>query len=177
MDVEAILYRAPPRWGLPSLSFACIQVEVRSWRSPRAPVATRATGAGSEANRADTQAYLRIASVPFSVLDCATASNSPTGQVPAIDTSNELVGLPAAAEGRGAGALVDHLRNRCTDLDRGLTGVQQAQLLAFTALLESRIVPAVLYTTWCEDEAYACHTRVRTHLPVQRRPAQLGARA
>ena len=103
--------------------------------------------------------------MPFSVLDCATASSSPTGQVPAIDTSNELMGLPAAAEGRGAGALVDHLRNRCTDLDRGLTGVQQAQLLAFTALLESRIVPAVLYTTWCEDEAYACHTRVRTHLP------------
>lgn len=102
-----------------------------------------------------------MAGIKFSVRDCATASGSPTGTVPAIDTSAELVGAPADdAEARGGALLIEHLRSKLGCLDRDLTANQKAQLLAFTALLDSRIVPAVLYTTWCEPGAYK-YTRVR----------------
>lgn len=37
--------------------------------------------------------------------------------------------------------------------------LQQAELLAFAALVEAKLEPATLYTTWCEAESYNRHTR------------------
>jgi metaxin len=45
------------------------------------------------------------------------------------------------------------------DLDRGLSATQRAEATAFTALLEGKLQPALVYSTWCEDEAFAQHTR------------------
>ena len=38
-------------------------------------------------------------------------------------------------------------------------GLQRAELLAFTALVEAKLEPATTYTTWCEGESYRRHTR------------------
>ena len=38
------------------------------------------------------QTYLRLANVPFAVQECSATSACPTGQLPALDTSTDLVG-------------------------------------------------------------------------------------
>lgn len=45
------------------------------------------------------------------------------------------------------------------DLDRGLTVSQRAEAAAFAALVEAKLQPAIAFTTWCEAEAFARHTR------------------
>ena len=37
--------------------------------------------------------------------------------------------------------------------------MQKADVLAFTALVERKLEPATAYTTWCEKQSYASHTR------------------
>ena len=44
-----------------------------------------------------SQAYLRLGGIRFAVQECITPSASPTGQVPALDTSADLVGTDASA--------------------------------------------------------------------------------
>ena len=45
------------------------------------------------------------------------------------------------------------------DLDRGLTASQKAEAAAFAALVEAKLHPALMYTTWVEGDAFAQHTR------------------
>ncbi|PRW33295.1 metaxin 1 [Chlorella sorokiniana] len=134
-----VLYKAPPAWSLPSFSVGCLQVE----------------------------AYLRLAKVAFAVQECVAPSASPTGQVPALDTSADLVGADAAAahlplplaELAAARTMIDYLKHKVVNLDRGLSTAQRAEAAAFTALVEARLQPALVYSSWCEGEAYAAHTR------------------
>ncbi len=37
--------------------------------------------------------------------------------------------------------------------------MQKADVLAFTALVEGKLEPTTAYTTWCEKQSYASHTR------------------
>ena len=37
--------------------------------------------------------------------------------------------------------------------------VQKADMLAFSALVETKLEQATAYTTWCEKQSYASHTR------------------
>ena len=37
--------------------------------------------------------------------------------------------------------------------------VQKADMLAFSALVETKLEKATAYTTWCEKQSYASHTR------------------
>lgn len=37
--------------------------------------------------------------------------------------------------------------------------MQRADVLAFTALAEAGLEPATAFTTWCEKQSYALHTR------------------
>lgn len=166
------------------------------------------------------QAYLRLAKVQLAAQDCAAPSASPTGQVPALDTSADLVGGDAAASAHlppplaelaAARTLIDYLKHkvgasaigsaaaaepgtaaapsrrpllgraaccaaplaaaarppppRCqpsqspawprpapgqvVNLDRGLTPAQRAEAAAFGSLVEARLQPALVYSTWC----------------------------
>ena len=45
------------------------------------------------------------------------------------------------------------------DLDRGLTASQKAEAAAFGALVEAKLQPALVYSTWCEGGAFSQHTR------------------
>ncbi|PSC73709.1 metaxin-1 isoform X2 [Micractinium conductrix] len=137
---DAVLYRWAPAWGLPSISVPCLQVE----------------------------AYLRLGKVAFAVQDCAAPSASPTGQLPALDTSADLVGAHAAVSGSAppplaefaaARQLIDYLKRKVVDLDRGLTASQRAEAAAYAALVEAKLQPALVFTTWCEAGPYGAHTR------------------
>lgn len=109
------------------------------------------------------QAYLRLARVNFAVTECATASASPTGQVPAVESAEDLVsaeaGATAADEFAAARAVMAYLRKHA-NLDAGLSAQQRAELLAFATLVETKLQPAILYSTWCEPAAYSQYTRV-----------------
>jgi hypothetical protein len=44
------------------------------------------------------------------------------------------------------------------DLDRHLSVSQRAEATAFTALVEAKLQPAIVYTTWVEADAFSQHT-------------------
>lgn len=103
------------------------------------------------------QTFLRLAKVRFAVKDCVWSSNSPTGQVPALETSDgELVGPyisdSVMSEFESAKAVIAHYQKPGSphNLDSHLSLSQAADLLAFTALVETKLVPGLLYSTWCE---------------------------
>ena len=60
-----------------------------------------------------------------------------------------------------ARSLIAYLKQSGQDLDASLTPEQRAQLLAYTALIQAKLEPASVYTTWCERESYSLHTQVR----------------
>ena len=60
------------------------------------------------------QAYLRLARIPFAVQECAAASASPTGQLPALDAGEDLIagesGQSPSDEWAAAKTLLEYLR-------------------------------------------------------------------
>ena len=88
--------------------------------------------------------------------------NPPAGQLPALETPQELVdaAAPSGSEFESARAIVEHLRHSRQDLDAGLSPAQKAEAAAFAALVEAKLEPAVLWTTWCESESFSKHTQV-----------------
>jgi hypothetical protein len=120
------------------------------------------------------QAYLRLAKVKFAVQDCPWGSFSPTGQVPALDTEGGyLIGSDdaesIASQFEGAREIINHLQHTTitANLDSHLSPADLADSLSFITLLETNVIPALLYSTWCEDEGYSKLTRpaMGTHLP------------
>lgn len=99
--------------------------------------------------------------------DCPWGSSSPTGQVPALDTEDgQLIGATDAEsvfdEFEGAAAIVAALKKSgggLHDLDAHLSPAGRADAAAFTTLLQTKLVPALIYSTWCEPDAYAAITR------------------
>ena len=51
-------------------------------------------------------------------------------------------------------------RLQVSTLDSWLSDAQGADLLAFQALVEARLEPATVYTTWVEQHSYSSHTAV-----------------
>ena len=49
------------------------------------------------------------------------------------------------------------------DLDAELSNSQRSELLAFSALVETRLEAATVYTTWVEPHSFSTFTRVCTH--------------
>ena len=72
------------------------------------------------------QAYLRLAKVSFAVQECGAPSACPTGQVPALDTSTDLVGAEPAAAAATAAPLGEFLAARLI-VDYLKQKVRQAQ--------------------------------------------------
>ena len=77
------------------------------------------------------QAYLRLAKIKFGVHECATASASPSGAVPAVESREDLVSAEPGASGAAdefaaARSVLAYLRKH-TDLDAGLHGQQVGQ--------------------------------------------------
>ena len=59
-------------------------------------------------------------------------------------------------------SLIEALKGQKVDLDSRLSEAQRAQCLAFAALMQCRLEPASLYTTWCEWESFSKYVRVRS---------------
>lgn len=85
--------------------------------------------------------------------------------MPALDThSGELIGANSpenvSAEWTGAKDIIAYLKKKpSTDLDRHLSTAEAADVSAYSTLIEAKILPALLYSTWCESEAFSKLTR------------------
>eukprot|EP00798_Chlamydomonas_sp_ICE-L_P028886 gene28886-32078_t len=122
------LYEHPEGWGLPSMSAASIYAE----------------------------AYLRLAGVQFSRVNCTTPSQSPTGQLPAAEQDAAICD---ASDGRGefgaARATIAFFKKHVHELDDHLSVAQKAEMLAFSSLVESKLEVATEYTCWCDPTGFA----------------------
>lgn len=125
-----VLYKWQPGWDLPSTSAACLQAE----------------------------AYLRLSQAEVQVQECTSAGSSPSGQLPALDNSLDVVSA-SGSEFDAASSIIMFLKGAGLDLDVHLDHSQRALCLAFSALIELKLSPATLYATWCEPESYSSHTR------------------
>lgn len=62
---------------------------------------------------------------------------------------------PSAPSSRSArDACFKFLRRYAKDLDGRLTVAQKAEVLAYTALIETRLEPALLLSYWCEPKGF-----------------------
>jgi Outer mitochondrial membrane transport complex protein len=100
---------------------------------------------------------------PFVVGKTDPFSVPNTGEVPALECDGVLVQTPKDAGSFGAArAIFSHLKARGADIDAGLPDELKAELLAFTALCQTQLEPASLFTTWCEPESFQNYTQVGT---------------
>lgn len=111
------------------------------------------------------KAYLRFTGLRFEARDCAWGSFAPTGQIPAIDNQAELLlgcedSESIAQELEGARKIIDHLEIKAeTSLDNLLAPGERAIAKAFSSLIESKLIPGLLYSAFCEPDAFAKATR------------------
>lgn len=70
---------------------------------------------------------------------------------------------PSAPSSRSArDACFKFLRRYAKDLDGRLTVAQKAEVLAYTALIETRLEPALLLSYWCEPKGFRELRKVQT---------------
>lgn len=102
-----------------------------------------------------TEAYLRFAKVDFCVQDCSSASSSPTGVIPAVDTGSDIPAATELGDLAAARAILAALaKSNTVNLDAGLSPAQRAELLAFVTLVTARLDVATHYTTWLEPRGF-----------------------
>ena len=140
-DGELILHRWPSAWGLPSLSPECVAVET----------------------------YLRLAGLRFTCEDCKTPYASPSGQLPALDQCDDIVGDDAGDKKDtsrdhtgvlAARRIADHLSKKVANLDSHVVSqTDRANLTAFLALVEAKLATATAHYTWIDRDRFATHTR------------------
>ena len=54
---------------------------------------------------------------------------------------------------------MQQMESSAYNLNVGLSASQRSDVLALTTLIETKLLPALLYATWCEPDAYSKHTR------------------
>lgn len=106
--------------------------------------------------------------IRFAVKDCPWSSFSPSNSLPAFDMQDgKLMHAESSSddpvkEMKAAFQLLSILQNSesgAFNLDIGLSSVQQAEILALRTLIEAKLIPALLYSTWCEPDAFWKCTR------------------
>ncbi|CAD7702762.1 unnamed protein product [Ostreobium quekettii] len=125
-----VLHKWSAGWGLPSLSVGCIQVE----------------------------AVLRFAGLNVYAQHSRLPGSSPTGQFPALEHDNDLVGAPVGTGDEGEfdamRAVMEYIKGQGEDVDGHLTNAQRGELAGMVALVQVALEPATLYTTWIEPEGF-----------------------
>lgn len=124
---DVVLYKHAPAWGLPSLSPASVAVE----------------------------AYLRLAEVPFAALPCVSATASPSGALPSVESGYDLFGTNegSADDWLVARSVVSHLQLSSVDLDAVL-GPHMKALQVPASLRQSRVTARAPSRTTASDRYF-----------------------
>ncbi|GAB1298435.1 Metaxin [Apodemus speciosus] len=93
-------------------------------------------------------AYAKFSGAPLKVTIIDSTWRGSRGDVPILTTEDSIVSKPAN--------ILNFLRKQNYDADCELSAKQGADTLAYTALLEEKLLPAVLHTFWIYRDAKEC---------------------
>ncbi|KAI0235428.1 Metaxin-1 [Lamellibrachia satsuma] len=96
-------------------------------------------------------AYCRFTTVPVKFVKTNNPWRSPTGELPILDSDGTTV--------TGVSHIFSFLRKQRWGTDYSLTARQCADILAFSALIEEKLMPALEYMWWVETKTYVDITR------------------
>ncbi|XP_039614308.1 metaxin-3 [Polypterus senegalus] len=129
---------------------------MRALKNMAAPMELRCWGAGWGLPSVHTETLIVLAYAKFSgadlkihVVDCTWKTL--TGTIPALVLEETVV--------TGHVEILNHLRKQKYNADYDLSAKQGADTLAFIALLEEKLYPALLHTFWVDAENYSNVTR------------------
>ncbi|XP_056449201.1 metaxin-1a [Gadus chalcogrammus] len=105
-------------------------------------------------------AYAKFAGAPLKVQKISNPWRSPSGSLPALRTNKGEV-LSRTSD------IIIHLRKQKYNADYDLSAREGADTLAFSSLLEERLLPALIHTFWMDSKNYVELTRrwYAEHLP------------
>eukprot|EP00873_Tetraselmis_striata_P040673 jgi/Tetstr1/460937/TSEL_006089.t1 len=108
-------------------------------------------------------AYLRLSRIAFSESPCSSSSTSPSGSLPVLESGDELVGNEDTSSWRcewdAAASILDHLARTRVDLDSCLTPHEKALKMAYAALVDSKLLPATVFSTWVSQNSWRNYTQ------------------
>ncbi|KAH1169038.1 hypothetical protein KIL84_013628 [Mauremys mutica] len=96
-------------------------------------------------------AYVRFSGAPVKVNAIDNSWRAPKGDVPVLISEDTVIAQPAK--------ILNFLRKQKYNADYELSAKQGADTLAYIALLEEKLLPAVLHTFWVEAENYCTVTK------------------
>ncbi|CAL8248964.1 unnamed protein product [Lota lota] len=105
-------------------------------------------------------AYAKFAGAPLKVQKISNPWRSPSGSLPALRTSKgEVLSRPSD--------IIIHLRKQKYNADYDLSAREGADTLAFSSLLEEKLLPALIHTFWMDSKNYVELTRrwYAEHMP------------
>ncbi|KAJ8781871.1 hypothetical protein J1605_006371 [Eschrichtius robustus] len=97
------------------------------------------------------QAYAKFSGAPLKVNVIDNTWRGSRGDVPVLTTEDNIVSQPAK--------ILNFLRKQKYNADYELSAKQGADTLAYIALLEEKLLPAVLHTFWVESDNYFTVTK------------------
>uniref|UniRef100_A0A8C8RVG7 Metaxin n=1 Tax=Pelusios castaneus TaxID=367368 RepID=A0A8C8RVG7_9SAUR len=96
-------------------------------------------------------AYARFSGAPLKVNAIDNSWSAPKGEVPVLISQDTVIAQPAK--------ILNFLRKQKYNADYELSARQGADTLAYIALLEEKLLPAVLHTFWVNAENYCSVTK------------------
>ncbi|XP_019387734.1 PREDICTED: metaxin-3 isoform X1 [Crocodylus porosus] len=96
-------------------------------------------------------AYARFSGAPLRVSAVDHSWSAPQGDVPVLISEDAVIAQPAK--------ILNYLRKQKYNADYELSAKQGADTLAYIALLEEKLLPAILHTFWVEAENYCSVTK------------------
>ncbi|NXU59100.1 MTX3 protein, partial [Turnix velox] len=96
-------------------------------------------------------AYAKFSGAPLKVNTISNSWRAPKGDIPVLISEDIVISQPAK--------ILNFLRKQKYNADYGLSAKQGADTLAYIALLEEKLLPALLHTFWVEAENYCSVTK------------------
>ncbi|KAM8792477.1 metaxin-3-like isoform 2-T2 [Eudromia elegans] len=96
-------------------------------------------------------AYAKFTGAPVTVNAIDKSWKAPKGEVPILISEDTVISQPAK--------ILNFLRKQKYNADYELSAKQGADTLAYIALLEEKLLPALLHTFWVEAENYCSVTK------------------
>ncbi|KAM6328021.1 metaxin-3 isoform 4-T4 [Alca torda] len=96
-------------------------------------------------------AYAKFSGAPLTVNTISNSWRAPKGDVPVLISEDIVISQPAK--------ILNFLRKQKYNADYELSAKQGADTLAYIALLEEKLLPALLHTFWVEAENYCSVTK------------------
>ncbi|KAM6230719.1 metaxin-3 isoform 2-T2 [Porphyrio hochstetteri] len=96
-------------------------------------------------------AYAKFSGAPLTVNTISNSWRAPKGDVPVLISEDIVISQPAK--------ILNFLRKQKYNADYELSAKQGADTLAYIALLEEKLLPALLHTFWVDAENYCSVTK------------------